>query len=225
MLGKRNGLSACGLKYLACAAMLIDHIGVLLLPQITALRFVGRLAFPIFAFLIANGFKHSSSVSKYLLRLIIFAALFQWPYQLIMGTFGLNILFTLSTGLLAVIAMNKAEQHIANSPLAFCCCILICAAAAAIAQLTAMDYGWYGIAVICASWIFFGNFPLMALSWLGLTCAYMFIIGPQYQLLALLALIPIKFYDGSRGKGGRWFFYGFYIGHLLLLYLLQLIIF
>ena len=81
------GLSATALKYLACLFMLIDHIGLLLFPQIVVLRDIGRLAFPLFAFMLANGYRHTSNYWHYLLRLSLFAAGFQWFFPQLLKYF------------------------------------------------------------------------------------------------------------------------------------------
>ena len=81
------------LKLIACICMLIDHIGYLFFPQYEFLRVIGRIAFPIFSYLITEGYTHTSSIRKYSLRLLIFALISQIPYMLVFNTSNLNIFF------------------------------------------------------------------------------------------------------------------------------------
>ena len=80
-----KGINTFTLKLIAILSMTIDHIGYLLFPKVTLLRIVGRIAFPIFAYLIAEGFVHTGDVKKYLLRLGIFAILSEIPYDLVIS--------------------------------------------------------------------------------------------------------------------------------------------
>lgn len=222
---REKGISASGLKYLACLFMLIDHTGYLLFPHIALLRIIGRLAFPIFAFMIANGYLHTSSPAKYLLRLAVFAGVFQWFYGFMMADGRLSILFTLATGLGAVWLSDTLDKRIAASWAAYGCQLLVLAAASVLAQVAGMDYGWYGVAMIYASWLFFDRFPLLAAAWALLTAAYVFVGGNPHQLFSLAALAPLFFYNGKLGAGGKWFFYIFYAAHITVLYLLKIIAF
>lgn len=222
---ERRGLTSAGLKYLACLFMLADHAGSILLPEVGFLRCVGRLAFPIFAFMIANGYRHTSDPEKYLLRLVIFAALFQWPYSFIMENGFLNILFTLAAGLAAIRISDILDKRIANSTEAYACGIAVAAAFALLAWLMDMEYGWYGVLMIYTAWLFFDNRRLLTVAWALLTGAYVFSGIPDRQLFALAALIFIFLYNGEKGRGSKWFFYIFYVAHIILLYLLRVIFF
>ena len=94
-------MSSFKLKLVAITTMLIDHIGVIIFPNILWLRLLGRLAFPLFAFFITEGFRKTSDVKKYLQRLFILALVSQLPYWTAFGIdAGLNIFFTLTLGLL-----------------------------------------------------------------------------------------------------------------------------
>lgn len=218
-------LSASALKYLACLSMLIDHTGYLLFPHIAVLRWIGRLAFPVFAFMIANSYRYTADPGKYFLRLLLFAAVFQLPYKLMMADGHLSVLFTLSTGLAAVWLGDIIESKIADRRLSLVCSLLAVAFLAALAQLSAMDYGWYGVALIYTAWLFFENFSLLAISWILLNIAAVCCGWQEAQLFSLAALVPLYFYNQQQGSSGRWFFYFFYAGHIVVLYLLKIVIF
>ena len=107
-------MSSFVLKIIAVISMLIDHSGYLIFNRFSFMNYIGRLAFPIFAFLITEGYMHTSNLKKYFLRLLIFAILSQIPYTLFINTFtnsfSLNTLFTLSLGLLAITVYSKLNN-------------------------------------------------------------------------------------------------------------------
>ena len=79
---KRYGLSQEGLKLVACVTMLMDHIGAVLLPQYLFLRYIGRIAFPIYCFLLAEGVHYTNNPKKYCLRLGVGTMLSEIPFDL-----------------------------------------------------------------------------------------------------------------------------------------------
>ncbi|NLF79696.1 MAG: hypothetical protein GX572_00725 [Clostridia bacterium] len=225
---RKFGLNASAIKYLACLFMLLDHIGMLLLPDCLALRGVGRLAFPLFAFMIANGYRHTSAPRRYLLRLILFAVGFQWLCSRIVAPGTLNIFATLALGLAAIWLADILLRQISHPVWARLSALLTTALIALLAQLIHCDYGWYGIALIFSSWLFFNGHSRLSLAWLLLTAAYSWDLGWPFgglQMMALLALPLIYIYNGARGNSPRWFFYVFYPAHLFLLYAIGLWLF
>ena len=138
-------MTAHRLKQIALCTMLIDHIGTLLLPEWTFLRMIGRIAFPLFAFLTAESTFHTHRVSHYLARLLVFACISELPFRwsILNGdpAFGLrNVLFTLLLGAVACCCWAKASAQ----PLWACAAFLPIAAA----ELLQTDYGAYGAAVV-----------------------------------------------------------------------------
>ncbi len=217
-------LNASALKYLACAFMLIDHIGDMLLPEYRFLRIIGRLAFPIFAFMIANGYHYTSSPAKYLLRIAVFAVGFQWFYAKFASTDTLSIFATLTLGLLAIWLADLIKKQLDHKYLALVLMLIPGAAFAYLGELIAVDYGWYGVALIFTAWLFYQRLSWLALSWMALNIAYVLIYswpGISIQVFSLGSLALIYCYNGERGKSNRWFFYIFYCVHLAILYLLQ----
>ena len=103
------------LRALACLLMLCDHMWATIVPGNEWMTWVGRLAFPIFAFQIAEGFLHTSNFRKYAVRLLIFGLVSEVPFDLVYGStmlypFHQNVMFTLLLGLLAVKALDNAKE-------------------------------------------------------------------------------------------------------------------
>ncbi len=242
----KKGISGSTLKLIAISAMLVDHIGaVLLVPYLTApgnwtqelydlyyvmRMIIGRIAFPIFCFLLTEGFAHTSNVWKYALRLGIFAlvseAAFDLAFEGAVPAWGYqNVFFTLFLGLAAMIIWKKLEDSslpkVAWIPLglagiAVCMCL---------AELLQTDYGAYGVLCIVTLYLTRGNrlFQVVAgcaALWVG---DYLFGMGGS-EFWAPLGLLPVLFYRGRRGLKLKYVFYLFYPVHLTILYLLSLIL-
>lgn len=229
-MGDSNTLSlnAFQIKCLACLFMLIDHAGILLVtpanPAYIYFRLAGRLALPLFAYMLANGYRHTSSVGKYLLRLAVFAVLIQAVYILALDGKDINIFATLFMGLLSIVAWDKLNQDRDWSVGG----VLAVAAAAATAQLLHMDYGVYGVLLIFSCHLLYGRTDLLALAWtaLALGAHQLHWVG-QNQIFAACALLIIALYNDKPGPVGfwaKWDFYLFYCLHLPLLYGISLLI-
>lgn len=216
------------LKIIAIIAMLFDHIGYVVFGRFSFMNYIGRLAFPIFAFGISEGYTHTKDLKKYFLRLLVFAIISQLPYILFMGlltdTFTLNILFTLILGLLAITVYEKSNNKYLGLLFVILCCV--------IAHLGHFDYGWFGVAVIFIFHIFKDKKILMNLSFViavfinyfytyitTLKTEYLFIV-----LFCILSLIPINLYNTKKGKDTKYLLYVFYPLHLLVLYFTNLFI-
>lgn len=165
------------IKLIAITAMVIDHIGLCFFPHILLFRIVGRLAFPLFAWLIANGAYHSKNAKKYLARLFFFALIAQAPFimmnRLIDPSFwALNVLFTLFLGLVTIILIKKAK----NVAIAFLIIIL----SALVAGIFNTEYGAMGVLAIVVFYLFFDNFKKMLIL--------------QICLFVLFSITPIGFF-------------------------------
>ena len=199
--------------------MLIDHVGFLLFPEYVFLRIIGRVSFPIFAFLIAEGFLKTQNIKSYLKRLFVFGLISQIPYLIFdrlagVTDFNLNIMFSLTLGVIALLALTKIK----NIPLK----ILSLIAILGVAYFGKFSYGIYGILTVIASFIFLKrkSVGLAALSVLPfLETARLFFMKIFFlQFFAIFSLIPIYFYNGERGRQiSRWWFYWFYPVHMLVL--------
>lgn len=183
----------------------------------TVMRMIGRVAFPIFCFLLVQGFEHTHDKKKYALRLGLFALISEIPFDLAFSSKVLefnyqNVFFTLFIGLLTMIVYHaveeKTEWHIALRVLLY---ILIVAAGMGIAELLKTDYSAIGVFCIMVLYICRKKKPLQ----IAAGC-----ISFLWELTAPLAFIPIGFYNGKRGWKMKYFFYIFYPAHLLILYVI-----
>ena len=218
-----KGLSARQIKIIACVSMMFSHVGIIFWRYIQWWQIPGRIAMPLFAYMIANGARMSRDPKKYLARLFIFALIIQYPYSIFMALPFLNICFTLSLGLLAILLWQSGLP----APVR----IGAVAALGLTGQFSGVEYGIYGVLMIFAAHVFFSDKRVLSLCWLFINLPYLAngISGlargtpyPPVQGLCLLALPFLFFYNGQRGGGSRWEFYIFYIGHMALLYGLRL---
>ena len=227
-----SGLSRENLRRIAACTMLVDHIGATLFPGVLWLRCVGRLAFPIFAFFLGEGFRWTHSRRQYLLRLVLFALLSELPFnRMVFGRWiapsGQNVLWTLALGLCAIACAQRATQTPGPGSLLWLfaaagCCLL--------GQVLHTDYGAVGVLLCllfyCTQglpgrfWICGGIFLLMCYAF-----QFVFLPGTSIPLeaLALPAFPLLSTYHGRRGHcqlPSRYAFYWFYPLHMLLLGLL-----
>lgn len=245
-------MSTFTLKLVAIITMVIDHVTAVLIPSTSWFyivgRLIGRLAFPIFAFLLVEGFFNTSNVKKYLTRLGIFALISEIPFDLafydsfyngisiktdlpnmfkdaelfdaMIGRFmkHQNIFFTLFIGLLAIWFMSMVEKKYSKS-MVYLNIInaLITIGLSIVAALLRTDYGFMGVLLIVAFYLFRGSKPLLVISMI-------IISGDINQAFSALSIIPIAFYNGKKGKSMKYFFYAFYPAHILILYVLLLLI-
>lgn len=228
------------LKFIALITMLIDHIGAVFLEKgvISAynqglpsalsyeeslffsnldqiLRNIGRIAFPIFCFLLVEGLFHTSNRAKYAQRLFLFALLSEVPFDLafnysFLETSYQNVMFTLLFGFLTIWAMEKAREL--HPALLFLPALLGLGAG----WLFHGDYNWKGILLIIVLYLFYA-YPLEK-TIAGCICLL-------WEPWALLAFIPINLYNQKKGQGLKYLFYFFYPAHLLALFLLRYLIF
>ena len=183
----------------------------------TIMRMIGRVAFPIFCFLLVEGFLHTHDVKKYAMRLGLFALLSEIPFDLAFSSKILefnyqNVFFTLFIGLLTMIAYRAVEEKEEwNQALKVILYILIVAAGMALAYFLKTDYAEKGVFCIMVLYIFHKK-----KMWQIIAGCASFI----WETPALFGFIPIAFYNGTRGWKMKYFFYIFYPAHLLILYLL-----
>lgn len=234
-------MTSFALKIIAMITMLIDHSGDAYFKRNTAMNFIGRIAFPIFAFQITEGYTHTKNLKKYFLRLFIFALLSQIPFWLFESTFTsnftLNIFFTLFFGLLAIFCYDKlvnskfivVKNEKINTILKIIFGILPAIIFGIIAELAKFDYGFFGIAIIFIFYIFRNKKLTMSIIFI-LACIIKYFIEYLkygniifYSLITTFTISSIIFillYNGKQGKKIKYFLYAFYPVHLLILFLL-----
>lgn len=201
------------IKLLAAVLMVIDHIGAVIFPKLLVLRFLGRLSFPLFAWLVGQGEKHTRNFNIYLVRLCILGLLSQPIYYLLFHSFKINILATLSLGLLAI-RLEKLTKLKVIYTLFF----------AILAQLINAEYGAYGVFTLTLLAKFNSNSIAWWIKWTLLNLLTLPIPGFLfYQVLAVLAPIILILWNCKQGQKAKWF-YTFYPLHLALILLLRLLI-
>ncbi len=216
-------MSSFNLKLIAVLAMLVDHIGFVFFPEVLEFRIIGRIAFPLFAFLIAEGFIKTSNVGNYLLRLSTFAVISQAPFYMVMimsdaEVIKLNIFFTLSLGLGVLIAFKKIKSVFVSVP--------VIAFFLFLAESINFEYGAYGILLILASYIFLLKRKIGILSWVATNLIAMILfLDLQTIIVQVFSFATLPFmvaYNGKRGKiVNKWWFYCFYPVHLFILGLIK----
>lgn len=223
-------MTSFSLKILACICMLMDHASYVIYGHTSFLNYIGRIAFPIFAFQISEGYLHTNNLKKYFFRLFVFAIISQLPFQLFGSIlepsfFGLNVMFTLLLGLFCVLIWEKSKNKIIS-------CIII-ALSCFFAEIFKMDYGYFGVLTVFVFHLFKNKkllllnsfFALLLIKYLPNIIKYNFYYKYLiFFICTFAAIIPIFLYNGKQGKKIKYFLYIFYPVHLLVLYLLNLIL-
>ncbi len=211
------------LKIIAMASMFLDHFSSVFdyFFETPYLRIIGRLAFPIFAYFIAEGCRRTKNVNRYILRLALFAlisepffdvAFFNSPFVPAFGIFehgSQNVFITLAAGAIAIQAYERFKH---NSGLIIAGIALLC-------EFLHTDYGAMGVAAIVLCYLFkTQRNRLLALSGIMLLLYYSpSLTGLLYLSGAGLGVLLLSFYNNRRGYNMKWLLYAFYPLHLLVL--------
>ncbi len=238
-------MSSFILKVIAVCSMLISHstnfahlsplfvegLGVpesVYYPVLQTVEWFGTIAFPIFAFLISEGCKHTHDKNRYVSRLLVFALISELPFQWVHER-GLlhaetsNIFFTLAIGAIACILFERF-RNADRTFLAVICVLLL----VFVGELWRTDYGGLGVLLIFLPFLLKRKAFMIAAMGIVLTVLYMGVgswngmtfmwLNNSYYiwrwLVSLLSLVFIALYNGKRGKKVKWFFYWFYPAHL-----------
>lgn len=238
--GKMN-LSAATLHILAMAFMLMDHLWATLLPAQEWLTCVGRMAFPIFAFMAVEGYFHTHNLKKYLLRMLIFAVISEVPFDLMYGGTWFypvhqNVIWTLMMGLAGIHLMETVRKKKSTFVYILVSAIVVIVGGL-LGTLSMVDYYGIGVLTVFIFYFFRGRKwwcllgQMLALYWVNveLLGGLMYpirLFGMEFELcqqgLALLALLPIWLYRGRQGyhsKPFQYFCYAFYPIHMLVIVL------
>ena len=230
-------MSSFALHIIAMIFMLCDHMWATILDY-EWLTCIGRIAFPIFAFLITEGYIHTSNINKYIKRMVIFAIITEIPFNLMVSAspiypFHQNVLWTFVISLLTLKYLNfDNTKNIFKS-------ILIIILAIIIATVTMCDYFGAGVMMVVGFYIFRKSKLLQLLMMIYVNMillqGYSYpidIAGYTYyfpqQGFAVLSLIFIWLYNGKQGYHAKWFkifCYAFYPLHMLILYILTIVLF
>ena len=202
------------LKIIAIITMFLDHY-YRIIGGPEWLSILGRLAFPIFAFSISEGYSHTKNVNKYLMRLLNFAIIIQLPNFLGFQEYPLNIFFTLALGLfcLEILDNNKINIVVRYIVVLYLCFL---------AEKTGLDYGAYGVILIILFNKLRNNKLYIFIAFLALNLVILKIGNlSEMQMYSVFSLIPIFLYNGKKGYGMKYFFYLFYPLHFIFLYFLN----
>ena len=226
-------LNGFHLKLIAACTMLIDHVGYVLFSDALWLRCIGRIAFPLFCFLMAEGCVYTRDRRKYALRLLVFALLSEIPFNLMnTGTpwdlSHQNVLWTLLAGALLCWLVDWALQKRTAPGLVLTGAVM--AAAFCLLELANTDYGGWGTLLVVMFYAVrrapSGTVSKMMAQTFGLAFFSIAIMGGvSVELWSLAALIPIWLYNGQRGfspKAVQYGFYAFYPAHILVLSLIAM---
>ena len=180
------------------------------------MRMIGRVAFPIFCFLLVEGFLRTRDVKKYAIRLGAFALISEIPFNLALTSKVMefqyqNVYFTLLIGLLTMLAFDKIDKTEWIKPAKLLLCVVALATGAVLAEFLRTDYGAKGVVCILVLYIFRNQKLLQIIA----GC-----VSFLWETTAPFAFIPIAFYNGKRGLQLKYIFYLFYPLHLLILYLI-----
>ncbi len=239
------------LKWLAIVTMAIDHVGAGIVEYALqygsvnnsdslynfdmVLRSIGRLAFPLFIFLLAEGFHYTHSRKSYLIRLGIFSLVSDIPFDLalclpdseirqghLFSPANQNVFFTLFFGFLCMYLLDEVIHYYAESKLGLCIllCAVICAGGCAAGWFFSTDYDAAGVAAIIAAYfVRKTGSPVWEMLSIVLILG---IFSSPIEFIALADVALVSFYHGKEGKkGSRWFFYFFYPCHLMVIFCIR----
>ena len=226
-----GGMNSNQLKIIALLAMTCDHIGKQLLPQITILQIIGRLAFPIFAYMIAEGCVHTKSQKKYLFTMAGLAAVCQVVYFVAMGSLYQCVLVTFSIAiglifLLEYAGMKRTILAYAYSGLGIVTAAFVCIILPWILADTdfCIDYGFLGVFLPVS--IYLGKSRRNKIMIMTVMLVLLALKMGGIQWYALLAPLLMALYNGERGKlKMKHLFYIYYPLHLIGIYIIGLVVF
>ena len=212
-------LTGNALKILAAIFMTIDHIGAILFPRVLILRLLGRLAMPIFAFMIAEGCKYTKNRKKYFGMVFGLGTVCQIVYYFFDGSLYLSILMTFSLSILMVYALQFwKEKKTVPAGLVF---ITSVAATYILNRSFEFDYGFWGCMLPVFASLAHGTKQdsiRTSTLLLGIGLLILSLDLGGIQIYSLFSLFLLLCYSGKRGKRNlKYFFYIFYPTHLVVL--------
>lgn len=236
-MSQKNDVSSSFLKIFALITMFIDHFGAVIIYKLIVYkhlyqlqdfymlcRIIGRLAFPIFCFLLVEGYKYTRNKYKYAIRLGIFCLISEIPFDLAFNKHFLefssqNVFFTLLIGFLGMMVLEKIcsfkilNKNIVMKFLKFIVCIVVGFMFCGIAKFLHTDYGAMGVLVILSIFALNQKSKLLAIF---VSCILLTIYNSM-EMISFLLLIPIFLYKGRKGCNIKWISYLFYPIHLIIL--------
>ena len=245
-LAGQKGISGYTIKMIAVISMLIDHTAATILERMLTtgdatafpivsgnwdlfydiymrMREIGRFAFPIYCYMLVEGFYHTRSVPKYALRLFVFALISEVPFDLAIQhtlvdmKYNSNVFFTLLLGLLVIALMRLVEERLKERLPAgvrwLLAALIVAAGALAAEYVFSSDYGASGVLAIVILYLFYQH----RLLGFALAVLELVILSSVVEITAFLMLFPMAYYYGTRGRQTKYFFYAVYPVHLVIL--------
>lgn len=205
------------MQLIAMMTMLIDHVGFIFFPQDKMFRIIGRIAFPIYCWLLVQGYLHTRNHKKYMIRLFWLACISQVPYTLALERLNLNVIFTLLIALFGLYAAGRLTSETQKW--------IALAAVFAISTFVPMDYGVYGVLLVFI-YRYLERWQMIA-GHLTLELLFFFASGAHYsiQMLSILGTLLIAFPLPIRPiRLNKWLYRSFYPLHLAVLFILLVLI-
>lgn len=212
-------LTSFHLKLIAALTMLIDHIGAVLFPDIAILRIIGRISFPLYAFLIGEGMRKTRNKKKYFFNIFLTFLSFQFISFFVNRRVSLCVLFSFSLSILFSIIWEWSKEKWEKRYLipVFAGLLFF-----VLSIILLPDYLCFSFLLPLVSFLVEGKWKRM-----GIFAFFLFLLGflYQYQMFALFSLLFIGMYGGERGKGGgKYFFYAFYPLHYAVLGIIRVVL-
>lgn len=209
-------LTAFDLKIIALITMIFDHVGTIFFPEVIIFRLIGRVAFVLYAFMLVEGYFHTSNIKVYFSKLFLWAIISEIPYDYAFhGQFfypnDQNIFLSLLLGLGTIYLIEKLSKIILK--------IILCSGAILMAIGLKLDYQWYGIlTILLFYYLRESSLKFLAIGALSLLASIKLM---SLQFFAVFAFFPIILYNGERGKRTGEIYYSFYAIHLTLFGILK----
>ena len=237
----KNGLSGFELKIFACTFMMIDHIGIMLLPNVELLRIIGRFSYPLFAYFIAEGTRYTKNRVKRFLSIFILGVICEISFVVFSSTYSGNILLTFSVSVLLIYLLDYTKKEFFKNRLrGFLFSILFVLSLCATyfyCECVGLDYGFFGVIapVFCSACDNLGElsqrlyskisrkYISIAMFTIGLLLVVIFDSVLSCQVYCLFSVLLLMLYNGERGKYS--FKYGFYLFYPVHFLVLQAIVF
>ena len=213
-------LDGTALKLIAVTAMILDHVGDNFFPDQILMRIIGRMALPIFAFCIAEGFSHTKDRRRYLCRMGLFALLSEIPFDLVTSGKVLefshqNIMMTFFWAILGLMIYEQVRNRRYGQILGAAVLLLFLVSS----LFLGLDYQILAVGLIILYYLLRNKAPLI--NNLAAMAYHVLLRNVGIYWFGVLGFVPVLLYNGKRGRGLKWFFYLFYPLHLLAIYILK----
>ena len=222
-LGRIKILDGTVLKLIAMVSMIFDHVGDNFFPDRVWMRVIGRIAMPIFAFCLAEGFSHTRDKMKYLRRMLVFGIVSEIPFDLVTAGKVLefshqNIMLTFTWAIAGLLLFDRVMEKMEGKG-RYVLAALIFAVFFGASVFLRLDYNMLAMALIFVFYLLREKASWIRNAAAAAVHALLRNVGIYW--FGLLGFIPILLYNGKRGRGLKWLFYVFYPGHLLLIFLIK----